>query len=264
MNNIIKVLLFGSAFFVACQKNAKNTVTADKVAIGVYSEAVIELADEHSAYLERLDNSLKTIKLDLLRPAEPKAFNEVKPIFSTPNFIKAAANPNKPPIALEVKDRAFFKNSITLLNKDFELINEVYNALTTYISTKQFKDDGGEKGNKLIDSLNKLRSEYYATQALIFKRLTELNKTVRLNANANLEQANLKPKRAKIIFHATANRKKASKDQLALKNNAKPSKPITGNDKQDSSKRIKETAKELAMLAEQETKLREAFRNFAD
>lgn len=264
MNSIIKVLLFGSAFFVACQNNVKQKVTANKVAIGVYSDAIIELADEHTAYLERLENSLKTIKLDLKRPAEPKAFDEVKPIFSTPVFIKAAANPNKPPIALEVKDRAFFKNSITLLNKDFELINEVYNALTAYISTKQFKDDGGEKGNQLIDSLNKLRSEYYAKQALIFKRLTELNKTVQLNANANLEQATLKPKQAKIIVHATANSKNSDTQQFALKKDAKLIKPIIGNDKQDSSKRIKETARELAMLAEQETKLREAFRNFAD
>lgn len=264
MKNIIKVLLFGSAFFVACQKNTKQMVTTNTTAITAYSEAVTELANDHTAYLERLENSLKTIKIDLQRPAESKAFEEVKPIFSTPNLIKAAANPHNPPLALEIRDRMFFKNSIALLNKDFELINEVYTALTDYITTSEFKNDEGEKGNQLVDSLTKLRSEYLAKQALILKKLAELNKAMKLDAKTKPVQATFFPKRAKIIVDATVQAKVIA-DELTLKGDTKSVQPIYGYDKMgDSSKKIKETAKELVMLAEQETKLREAFRNFAD
>ncbi|RZJ75324.1 MAG: hypothetical protein EOO47_19900, partial [Flavobacterium sp.] len=67
MNSIIKVLLLVSIFFVACQTENKNanTISGAMPAITDYGNAIAELATEHTAYLERLKNSIEIIKTDL-------------------------------------------------------------------------------------------------------------------------------------------------------------------------------------------------------
>lgn len=269
MNNIIKVLLLVSVFFVACQNENKNasTIAVAMPAISDYSNAIAELATEHNAYLERLVNSTNMIKMDLQSNAYPLVLREAMPIFSTPVFIKADANPSKPPLTLKTKDRVELKNAIVLLNKDFELINETYASLTSYINTKDYEIDNGQRGTILLDSISNLSDKYATRQASVLEKIKVLN-------NLSETAHTLKAEVAKTRINKRGNIKREIKDTfLTVKADRAIADgyPITatpikfGSEKRDSAnKTTNAERKELIMLAEQESKLREAFRNLAD
>jgi hypothetical protein len=136
-----------------------------------YNNVVIKLTDANYRYLKSVGNNLTEMEKYLQKPNNTYPFTPMTPIFISPTYFPNKARPENPPSALNSSDRNFFKDSIAALNDNFKKIQDTYKALKDYFDAQDYKDDKGEKGLTLIDSVYALGKKYYSVEGAVLDKL---------------------------------------------------------------------------------------------
>lgn len=176
MKNYLLLMLFYCILNIACT-NKKEVVDYKKLneneanAIVSYNNAVVELTDEQTNYLSKMEGSLARIQEGLDNPSHPTAFLAIMPIFSATNFYQGNINPEIPPDEVSSEDQSFFKTKIKKMKTDFATIKLLYASLNDYVKAEDYKDDDSNRGNGLVDSIYDLGNSYYNSHGEMLKRL---------------------------------------------------------------------------------------------
>ena len=149
--------------------------TEDANSIITYNNAMIQLDDKRRSYLERVISNVSKVEEGLENPSSKLAFAVLmSPIYIAP-IQRPGTSTDTPPSALETDDRDFFTSKGEEVSDKFDAIRESYKRLDEYVKAEDYKDDGGRKGNEIIDELIVLLEEYYTLNADLHRRLAAVS-----------------------------------------------------------------------------------------
>ena len=181
MKKVYFTLIFVSLLVnVACKFDKSNTDDPtenisqnDANAIIDYNNAVIDLTDNHYSYLSSIDQNLVKIEKGLENPDDRFAFMGLIMPITTPVSFRSG-NPEEPTKALAEEDQDFFKTHIKSLKESFANVKSKYGELNDYLKAEDYKDDGGEKGRKLISDIDEQIASYYEENKIVNTKLAEI------------------------------------------------------------------------------------------
>jgi len=182
MKTILKVTALALTLsFTACkndQKKDDNAKTAyaeadekDVNAIIEYNNVMVGFTDKNNDYIQRIEGNIVKIEKGLQNPNDRFAFIGLIQPFSINTITRNGVKPDTPPSALNNDDQKFFKENVVAMTGLLDKIKETYSALDEYIKAEDWKDDKGNKGKALVDSIYGLGKKYYTHDELVLARL---------------------------------------------------------------------------------------------